>query len=318
MEPLAAIPQAQSSIDSLAALTGSDLTTTDLSRLSVVIPAYNEERGIAAVLETLCGEAALSGAEILVVDDGSTDATGALVERFSRVRLIRHSHNKGYGSSIVTGIKAARGDFVAWFDADGQHRVQDLILVARTMIQENLDYCIGARDENSYQDSNRRFGKFILKAAVRLAAGNAIQDFNSGLRGFKRDVIRKYLHLLPKGFGASTTTSLIMIERGYLGKEVPILVQNRIGKSSVNQLRDGLKTLMLVLRIFLLFKPMQFFGSIGMFFILLGGVYGFEKAIRVRQGFPVLAALAIIFGIQAVFFGLLADQVSSLRREKFE
>ncbi len=266
----------------------------------------------------LCAEPDLDAAEIIVIDDGSTDATGEIVKRYPRARLIQHSSNKGYGAAICTGVRACSAKYVVWFDADGQHRVQDLIAVEQTLIEENLDYCIGARDERSYQANNRRLGKLILKIAFRLAAGSSIRDFNSGLRGFKREVIKKYLHLLPKGFGASTTTSLIMVERGYIGKEIPIVVQSRIGKSSVNQIRDGVKTLMLVLRIFLLFKPVQFFGSIGLFFILVGSVYGFAKAYINRLGFPVLAALAIIFGIQAVFFGLLADQVSSLRQEKFE
>lgn len=289
-----------------------------LANLSIIIPAYNEEKAIGAVLEELCCAPELEGAEILVVDDGSTDATCKVVSHFNRARLVQHSTNRGYGASISTGVNVSRGDYILWFDADGQHRLQDLIVVAQTLVEHNLDYCIGSRGSDSYQASDRRVGKFLLAVAVQLAAGSAIRDFNSGLRGFKREVIKKYIHLLPKGFGASTTTSLIMIERGYFGKEVPIVVRNRIGKSSVNQIRDGFRTLMLVLRIFLLFKPMQFFGGIGLFFILIGAIYGFTKAFMNRQGFPVLAALAIIFGIQSVFFGLLADQVSSLRREKFE
>lgn len=290
----------------------------NLTGLSIIIPAYNEERAIGVVLEALSSAPDLEGAEILVVDDGSTDGTSEVVSEFYRARLVRHSTNMGYGAAISTGVNASSGQYIVWFDADGQHRVQDLEAVARTLVEENLDYCIGSRSDKSYQASDRKLGKFVLAVAVRLAAGSAIQDFNSGLRGFKREVIKKYLHLMPKGFGASTTTSLIMIERGYYGKEIPIVVQDRIGKSSVNQIRDGLKTLMLVLRIFLLFKPMQFFGGIGLFFILIGAIYGFTKAFMNRQGFPVLAALVIIFGIQSVFFGLLADQVSSLRREKFE
>lgn len=286
--------------------------------LSIIIPAYNEASAIGTVLEALSCTPELEAAEILVVDDGSTDGTAEVVEQFYRARLVRHNTNMGYGAAISSGVKASSGRHILWFDADGQHRVEDLVAVASALTEEDLDYCIGSRSGDSYQASERKLGKFILAVAVRLAAGTTIQDFNSGLRGFKREVIKKYLHLLPKGFGASTTTSLIMVERGYFGKEVPIVVRNRIGKSSVNQLRDGLRTLMLVLRIFLLFKPMQFFGGIGLFFILIGAVYGFTKAFMNRQGFPVLAALAIIFGIQSVFFGLLADQVSSLRREKFE
>lgn len=288
------------------------------TELSIIIPAYNEAQSIGSVLNELCAEPALDAAEILVVDDGSSDNTNEQVRLFPRVRLIQHRKNLGYGAAISQGMRACKGRYVVWFDADGQHRVQDLLAVTRTMITENLDYCIGVREEFSDQTLGRALGKRVLKLAVVMAAGQAVRDFNSGLRGFKREVIKRYLHLLPRGFGASTTTTLLMIERGYLGKEVPITARNRIGVSSVNPISDGLKTLMLVLRIFLLFKALYFFGGIGLVFILVGTIYGVAKAMTVGLGFPVLSSIMIIFGIQAIFFGLLADQISALRREKFE
>ena len=288
------------------------------TELSIIIPAYNEAQSIGAVLNELCAEPALEAAEILVVDDGSADDTDERVRLFPRVRLIQHRKNMGYGAAISQGVRVCQGRYVVWFDADGQHRVQDLLAVSRALITENLDYCIGVREESSDQTLGRALGKLVLKLAVVMAAGQAVKDFNSGLRGFKRDVIRRYLHLLPRGFGASTTTTLLMIERGYLGKEVPITARNRVGISSVNPISDGLKTLLLVLRIFLLFKALQFFGGIGLVFILVGTIYGVAKAMTVGLGFPVLSSIMIVFGIQAIFFGLLADQISALRREKFE
>ncbi len=289
-----------------------------VSDLSIVIPTYNEENGIAKILEDLCNEPAFENAEIIVVDDGSTDRTYDIVKQFERVRLIKHRENKGYGASISTGIKAASRDYIVWCDSDGQHRAEDVFRVAHTLIEEDLDYCIGARDKSSPQTSSRRMGRYALKLAVNIAATQPVKDFNSGLRGFKRDVIKRYLHLLPKRFGASTTTTLIMIERGYSGKEVPIHVQHRLGKSTVNPIRDGARTMLLILQIFLLFKPLIFFGSIGIGFIILGSVYGFTRALISKQGFPVLASLVVIFGMQSLFFGLLADQISAIRREKFE
>jgi hypothetical protein len=181
-----------------------------------------------------------------------------------------------------------------------------------------LDYCIGIREAGSYQDSNRKLGKFILKGTVRLVAGKPINDFNSGLRGFKREVIKRYLHLLPRRFGASTVTTLLMLERTYVGEEVPILVRQRIGKSSVRMIQDGFATLLLLLRFFLLFKPIKFFGGVGAVLILLGSGYGFFAALTRHRGFPVFAALVIILGLQAFFFGLLCDQVSSLRKERLD
>jgi len=295
-----------------------DLNPDGNPELSIIIPAFNESQGIEAVLNELCSETALDKGEIIVVDDGSTDGTAEKVGLFPRVHLIRHARNMGYGAAISSGMRLCNGQVVVWFDADGQHRVQDLLNLANTLIAGNLDYCIGVREGTSHQEPGRVFGKGILKFAVKLAVGQGVGDFNSGLRGFKSQVIRKYLHLLPRGFGASTTTTILMLERGYSGKEVPITTRRRIGVSSVNPVIDGIKTLLLVLRIFLLFKAMVFFGGIGLLFILVGAIYGVTKAMTLHLGFPVFASILIVFGIQAVFFGLLADQISALRREKFE
>jgi glycosyltransferase involved in cell wall biosynthesis len=286
--------------------------------LSIIMPAYNEEDGVPIILEGLCKEPALKDAEIIVIDDGSSDHTSQKVGLFPRVRLVKHQINKGYGAAISTGVNISTGKYIVWFDTDGQHRVEDLIKVAQTLIHKKLDFCIGVRDASSHQDSSRKFGKFILKQVVRFVVRKPINDFNSGLRGFKREVIKRYLHLLPRRFGASTVTTLLMIERGYVGGEVPITVCPRIGKSSVKQIQDGLGTLMLLLRFFLLFKPIHFFGGIGAVLMFFGSLYGFFEAFAHRKGFPVFAALVIILGVQAFFFGLICDQVSSLRKERLD
>jgi glycosyltransferase involved in cell wall biosynthesis len=290
---------------------------TTAPTFTVVIPAYNEETGIGQTLAELCQALAAQPAEIIVVDDGSDDQTAARVAQFPSVHLARHKANRGYSAAIATGTRLAQGRYVIWYDADGQHRPQDLIRVAQTLIDNDLEYCIGVRDSQSYDDPRRRLGKFILRLVVKVAVDQPVQDFNSGLRGFRKDVLLRYLHLLPRGFGASTMTTLLMLERGHFGEEVPITVRRRIGTSSVRQVHDGMKTLMIILRIFLLFKPMLFFGSIGGALIIGGSIYGFAEAISLRQGFPVFGALIIILGVQSLFFGLLNDQISLLRRERF-
>ena len=118
----------------------SDKRSTIKSELSIVIPTYNEEEGIYTTLEDLCGELTLNEAEIIVVDDGSTDRTSEAVQRFPRVRLLKHKINKGYGASISTGIKASNSRFVIWCDSDGQHRAEDVSRVVHTLIIEDLDY----------------------------------------------------------------------------------------------------------------------------------------------------------------------------------
>ncbi|HOM53854.1 MAG TPA: glycosyltransferase family 2 protein [Phycisphaerae bacterium] len=286
--------------------------------VSIIIPAYNEAAGIGSVLDELCDEPALAEAQIVVVDDGSSDETASIVRRFPRVQLVQNRVNRGYGAAIRTGTRAARGQYVVWFDADAQHRVEDLLRVVEQLTQQDLDYCIGVRDAGSHVDVRRWVGKWILKQVVRFAAGQPVRDFNSGLRGFRREVLERYLHLLPKGFGASTTTTLLMLERGYVGSEVFIRVRERKGKSSVRQFRDGFRTLLLILRIFVLFKPLHFFGSIAAVSILSGSIYGIREALRYSLGFPTLASVVILFGVQMLVLGLLCDQISAMRRERFE
>jgi glycosyltransferase involved in cell wall biosynthesis len=287
-------------------------------KISIVIPAYNESEGITSTLDKLCNEDELAQAEIIVIDDGSTDDTSEKAKLYNRVRLIRHPVNKGYGSALITGTKNATREFVLWFDADGQHRVEDLLAVARTLTENDLDYCVGVRDRASHQVPNRAIGKWVLKKVVKTVARQDVPDFNSGLRGIRRAVLNRYLHLLSKGFGASTTMTLLMIERGYKGSDVPITVLKREGKSSVRQIRDGLRTLLLILRILILFRPLYFFGIAGLFLVVIGLLYGFWVTFRDGMGFPIMGALVFLSGIQTLFLGLVVDQISAMRRERLE
>jgi glycosyltransferase involved in cell wall biosynthesis len=287
------------------------------NKLSIIIPAFNEQEGITQTLERLASEDCLKGAEIILVDDGSSDKTSQVASSFPQVKIIRHPFNRGYGSAICTGARASQGEYILWFDGDGQHRVEDLVKVSQKLLNEELEYVIGVRDTESYQDPNRKFGKWLLRQAVNFSLGRPVPDFNSGLRGFKREILLRYLHLLPKGFGASTLTTLLMVENDHYGSTVPIRVQPRLGKSTVKMVRDGMRTLEIILHIVVLFKPLKFFGIIGLFLILLGLVYGFVKASLVHLGFPIFASLLIILGVQSFFFGLLCDQISAMRREKF-
>lgn len=296
------------------------MTTSEpnYANISILIPAYNEEQGIASTLQELIAEPRLADAEIIVINDGSSDRTGEAVKAFPQVRLIEHRVNHGQGQAIRTGARASKREYITWYDADGQHRVEDLLTVAETLIENDLDYCIGVRDARSHEVRNRMLGKLILRMIINFVARQPVRDFNSGLRGFKREVLLQYMHLLPRGFGASTTTTLLMLEQEHFGQDVPIVVRERIGNSSVNQLRDGSRTLMIIIHILMLFRPMQLFGTIGLLLFTGGMGYGLTEAFRLRLGFPVLAALIVIMAIQSFIMGLIADQISALRRERFE
>lgn len=283
--------------------------------LTVVIPCFNEAGGIGNVIDGLLE--AVPGAEVIVVNDGSTDDSGDILRQYgSRIRVLEHSRNRGYGASIKTACAQATRPFVVWFDADGQHTPAML----KDVLQElrSVDCAIGARTSQSHSNWLRRPGKWVLYAVARLLTGAKIRDLNSGLRGFRTSVLKRYLHLLPNGFSASTTTTLLMFERGYRVAWVPITTRARVGKSTVKQARDGSRVIMLILHLVNMFRPLRFYMPVSLGFFLTGLGYGVTRALIRGQGIPTLAAVLMFLGVQSFFFGLLADQLSAMRKERYE
>jgi glycosyltransferase involved in cell wall biosynthesis len=288
----------------------------NLEMLCVIIPAYNEETAIhrtLSQLRNLC-----PSVEIIVVDDGSTDNTRKLAEQVEGVRVLSHSRNRGYGASIKTGIRSTLRPFVVWYDADGQHRPEDLVRVAMPVIEGDYDAVVGIRGLDSAQQRQRALGKSILNLIARMVSRERIPDLNSGLRCFRRSLALRYLHLLPDGFSASTTSTLMVLKGGYRLGYVPIVVKPRIGTSTVRIFSDGLRTIHLIIRIVVLFDAFRVFTTLGVALALPGGIYGVIRALIEGRGIPTLAGTAIIAGLLTFFMGIIADQVVELRKERFE
>lgn len=286
--------------------------------LSVLVPVFNEESGIGAALAALSAEPRLRGAQVIVIDDGSHDHSAEIAGSCPGVTLLRHERNRGYGAAIKTGLRAASGDFVAWYDADGQHRPQDLADMVCRIEDESLDAVLGARSRESYAVRERLLGKVVLKLVAQGIVGRTIPDVNCGLRVFRRDVLERYLHLLPDGFSASTTTTLLMLKRHYRVAFHAVLAPRRAGQSSVRQLRDGLSTLHLIARVVMLFNAFRAFSAIAAVIGVTGLVYGTVVALTHKLGFPVLAALMVIVALQIFLMGLIGDQISAMRIERLE
>jgi glycosyltransferase involved in cell wall biosynthesis len=281
--------------------------------LTVIIPAYNEAEAIGDVVKDLVREA--HGVKVIVVDDGSQDDTAGAASA-AGATVVRHRRNRGYGAAIKTGIKSADTRFVATYDADGQHRPADLMRLYEAAREH--DVVIGARGKGSHQVAARRPGKWVLARTAETLVGQKIPDLNSGLRVMRRVIAMRYLHLLPNGFSASTTITVCVMQRGYDVEFVPITTRERVGKSTVKQFRDGLNTIYLIIRLIVLFNPTRFFLPPALAMIVTGLAYGFFKAFQFHRGFPVLALLLVSTGFITAMFGLLADQISSLRREMYE
>ena len=282
--------------------------------ISIIIPAYNEAAGIGNVLEGLRDWRAR--AEIIVVDDASTDHTAEIAER-AGVRVIRHRVNKGYGAALKTGIRAASGDIIVTIDADGEHDAAQISRLLDAM--GDNDMVVGARGKGSHAPLIRRPGKWLLSKVANYLAQTDIPDLNSGFRAVRKDVVKLFLHILPNGFSFSTTLTLALFKEGYNIAYVPIKTSPRVGKSTVNPIRDGLNVIMLIIRIIALFDPLRVFVPTSAVLFLIGIAYWILDIVwRQRLNIPSGAVIVILSSVIIFMFGILADQVSAIRREKYE
>jgi len=280
---------------------------------TIIIPAYNEARGIENVLRHLTSsirEKNMS-ATVIVVDDGSTDDTAKIARTIGGIVVISHSHNKGYGAAIKTGVRAAESEWVLTYDADGQHSLENIEALIPYLNTKN-DLVIGMR--KGYKGPwIRQPGKWFIHLVANYLTEKKIPDFNSGLRAFRRSIFLQYTHLFPDGFSLSTTSTVCFLKEGLNVDFVPITIQARTGKSSVRP-RDALKTLMLVFRLTMLFSPLRIFLPASFILGCLTIItFWYELAIYQNisdAGVALLTFTGILF-----FFGLLADQVAALRRE---
>jgi glycosyltransferase involved in cell wall biosynthesis len=286
----------------------------DYSTLSIVIPAFNEEPGIGGVIPEL--KARFRGAEIIVVDDGSSDGTLESACAFDGVVVLRHVFNRGYGASLKAGMQAATREFVAWFDADNEHKVEDLAAMADRIGSEPLAAVIAQRTGRS-ATAVRGIGKFGIRMLARVLKFRAGTDLNCGLRVFRREVIGGYLPLLPDRFSASLTTTMLLIERGYPVAFHPITVGERKGKSKV-VLKDGFAAMVKVLDLIMLFAPMRIFFRGGVLLVLIGVAYSLIRALVSGQGVPVAGMLIVVTGILSSLLGLIAKQLSELRLSQLQ
>ncbi len=271
------------------------------SELSIVIPCWNEEETIGAVLDQLARR--FPEAELLVVDDGSTDGTALRAGDRTSVRLLRHSRNRGYGASIRTACQAASRPYVVWFDADGQHGA-DMVAALLARLPQ-CDCVIGARTGKSPAPWFRRCGVAMLCWLARLLTLRYIPDLNCGLRAFRLDLLRRYLHLLPEGFSASATTTIVMLQRGYRVAWTPIPTLARSGSSRLRLLRDGTSTLLLVVRLAVLLSPWRIFLPLAAGLSLLGLLAGID-AWMLAGRFSFAGAALLLCGGLALLSGIVA------------
>lgn len=283
-----------------------DTLKSDFKGLTMIIPAYNESEGLPATLEGLVK--IIPPENIIVVNDGSTDNTAECAME-KGVRVLSHKRNRGYGSSLVTGLLEADSEWIMIFDADGQHQASSVHELWAE--RHDADMVVGVRSGGV--PLIRKPGKAVLVGIANYLSGEKIKDLNSGLRLFRRETALQFRHLYPKGFSFTTTSTLCYIESGFEIKWLPIETLHRVGKSQVRPV-DAWNMLIVILRTICTFSPLKFFVPLS-FALAGGGVAMASLELYISHGLSDSAVLMMVASLITFTTGLLADGVSSLRKD---
>ena len=280
-----------------------------MKNISIIIPAYNEEKGIGKVLTDL--EAVLTKIdlvfEIIVVNDGSSDRTGEIVRK-TGVTLLEHTTNRGYGASLKDGIKAAQYDNILILDADGTYP-HDAI---PSLLEEadRYDMVVGSRTGGSVAiPPHRRLPKWLLRKMANYLVGMKIPDLNSGLRVFKKSAAIKFLNILPNGFSFTTTITVALLSNNYTVKYIPINYNKRTGKSKFRPIQDTFNLLNLILRTSLYFNPLKIFIPFSLILFLLAVMVFIYSKFFTPQVMDITIIVIIMTAVQILALGLIADLV---------
>lgn len=284
-----------------------------MAEVTVIIPAYNEEEAIAAVLAEVGEEltASCHAIEIIVVDDGSQDNTAAIARQQEGVTVLQHRKNRGYGAALKTGLRHAGHDLVCITDADGTYPNGRIAELVERLQAEQYDMVVGARvGEEVAIPLSRRPAKWLLGRLANYVAGEHIPDLNSGLRVFRRDVALRFGGILPDTFSFTTTITLAMLTNRYLVDYVPINYYARVGRSKIRPVQDTLNFIQLVWRIALYFAPLKLFLPLSAFLFLLAVGWALFTLFYWGQLADVTTLVMVMTAFQVAVIGMLAELIN--------
>ncbi len=278
---------------------------------SVIVPAFNEAETIEEFLKKL--QMTLTGIdkpyEIIVIDDGSTDKTYSIANNISEIKTIKHPYNKGNGSAVKTGIMNAQGEKLVIIDADGQHDPKHIPEMLRLL--DEYDLVVGARE--SFGVGRRGFGNYFVSKLASYLSGIKIPDLTCGFRAFKKEKMLEFIDLLPNGFSLPSTSTLAFATSGYNVKFIQINAHVRQGgESSIKITKDGMKFIILIVRMVSLFKPLKVFVPISILLFFISFLWSL-RTLSSTGGLSPAVAMVFLSGIFTLLFGLLADQMAEIR-----
>jgi glycosyltransferase involved in cell wall biosynthesis len=279
----------------------------DLNSLSIVLPAKNEARALEELLPHL--RAAQPTAEIIVVDDGSTDDTQVICARHG-VKCLVSPYSMGNGAAIKRGARIANGDTLVFMDGDGQHDPSDIARLIEKL-QQGYDMVVGARDWQSQAGVGRGVANTLYNWLATRMTGHMVADLTSGFRAVKAERFREFLYLLPNGFSYPTTSTMAFFRSAYPVAYLPIKAAQRVGKSHIKPLRDGLRFLLIIFKIATLYSPLKLFVPASAVFLLLGCLnyaWTFVHSGRLTNMSTLMWSASVI----VFLIGLVSEQITAL------
>jgi glycosyltransferase involved in cell wall biosynthesis len=280
------------------------------SLLTVIVPLYNEAQSIPEVIPALLDFCRSHDWKLLLVDDGSTDATPRLLDEFERqpgVRVVRHKLNRGYGGALKTGILESDTPYAVTVDGDGQHDPLDVEKVFAFALAQDADMVVGRRDRPRNASWYRELGKSIIRSFTRLLMPLPIHDLNSGFKLYRTALARRYVPLCPDSMAFSDIITLIFINQRNLVLEHPITIkQRRAGQSTINTY-TAFETVMEIINLALMFNPLRVFLPISLTCIIIGLAWGIPFLIM-QRGVSVGSMLAIVTGLLFFVIGLMLNR----------
>lgn len=275
--------------------------------VSIVIPAKNEASNLDRLLPKIVAQ--YGGAEIIVVDDASTDETAQVCRRYS-VISIRHPYSLGNGAAIKSGFRRATREIVVFIDGDGQHDPADIKKLL-SMLEQGFDMAVGARVAGSHTNWWRRAANVTYNWLASWMVNRSIPDLTSGLRAAYAAKFREFLHLLPNGFSYPTTITMSFLRAGYPVGFIDIAAHKREGKSHINPLRDGVRFFLIIFKIGSLYSPLKLFLPFSLLFLCTGlGYYAYTFLVHNR--FTNMSALLLSVSVLIFLIGLVSEQITML------
>ena len=288
-----------------------------MPEISIIIPAYREEKVIGTVVSGIRGVMDELGRsyEILVINDGSDDDTAAEAEK-AGARVISHPYNIGNGAAVKTGIRNAKGSILVTIDGDGQHSPHDIPKLLEKM--DTYDMAVGARTNDSEASFHRKIANWVYNRFASYMCKQRIEDLTSGLRAIKPDIARRFISLLPNTFSYPTTMTMAVVRSGHSLVYVPIKATRRLGKSKIRLMEDGSRFLLIIIKIATLFSPLRIFIPVSGTMFFAGLFYGLFKIFFIETRYGPTAAMLMTISVVIFMVGLVSEQVAQLRFDRSE